>query len=233
LSHAWGNVDGETVGGGPSADASLQYPEYKQASWNYPEGDLAIDQRHRARLWVNYGLPWVPRLTLSMLQTLETGVPYAALSTSGVNAQLYVTNPGYLTPLPANQTVYYFTGRDAFRTQGQKRTDLAATYVYNTPGVRRVQLFGQLQIVNLFNQSQLCGCGASVSQNGGAVNAGRIDQTVRTAVTTPASYQTFNPFTTAPVQGVNWDLAPTFGTAVSRLAYTSPRAMRITFGVRF
>ena len=93
LSHAWGNVDGESAGAGPTADASLAVPEYKQASWNYPDGDLSIDQRHRARLWANYGVPWVPRLTLSVLQTLESGVPYGAVSTSGVNTQLYVDEP--------------------------------------------------------------------------------------------------------------------------------------------
>jgi outer membrane receptor for ferrienterochelin and colicin len=233
LSRAWGNVDGETAAAGPTADVSLQYPEYKQASWNYPEGDLAVDQRHRSRLWANYFVPRVPRLTLSVLQTIESGAPYGAVSTSGVNTQLYVTNPGYETPLPPNQTVYFFTARDAYRTEGQVRTDVAVSYAYNTPGLRRLQLFGQVQVINLFNQFQLCGCGASVSQSGGGVIVGRIDQTVNTSVTAPAQYQTFNPFTTAPVQGVNWDVAPTFGTAVNRMAYTSPRAVRLTFGVRF
>jgi len=38
----------------------------------------------------------------------------------------------------------------------------------------------------------------------------RIDQTVRTNVSNPATYASFNPFTTTPVQGVNWDYAPTF-----------------------
>jgi len=233
VSRAWGNVDGESAGAGPTSDSTLQYPEYKQASWNAPIGDLSVDQRHRARVWLNYGLPWVHGLTLGLLQTLESGVPYGAVSASGVNAQLSVTNPGYATPLPSNQTVYFFTARDAFRTEGQVRTDLAATYVYNTPGLRKLQLFGQLQVINVFNQFQLCGCGASVTASGGAVTVGRIDQTVRTSVTTPASYQTFNPFTTTPVQGTNWDVAPTFGTALNRMAFTSPRALRISFGVRF
>lgn len=233
LSRAWGNVDGETAGAGPTADSTLQYPEYKQASWSYPEGDLSIDQRHRARVWVNYGVPGVRGLTIGVLQTLESGVPYGAVSASGVNAQAFVANPGYTTPLPASQTAYFYTARDAFRTEGQVRTDLAATYVYNTPGLRRLQLFGQVQVINVFDQFQLCGCGASVTASGGAVTAGRIDQTIRTSVTTPASYQTFNPFTTTPVQGTNWDLAPTFGTAVNRLAYTAPRALRLSFGVRF
>jgi len=231
LSHAWGNVDGESANSGPTADSSLQYPEYKQASWNYPEGDLAIDQRHRARLWLNYGLPWVQNLTLGVLETLESGVPYGAVSSSGVNAAMYVTNPGYTSVPPANQTVYYFTSRDAFRTEGQIRTDLAANYSHRVG--KKAQLFGQLQVINLFNQFQLCGCGSSVTANGGAVSVGRIDQTIRTSVTTPASYVTFNPFTTAPVRGVNWDYAPTFGTALNRMAYTSPRALRVSFGVRF
>jgi len=96
-----------------------------------------------------------------------------------------------------------------------------------------MQLFGQLQVINIFNQSQLCGCGAPVAQNGGAIRTERIDQAVRTAVTTPGLYQTFNPFTTTPVEGVNWDKGPNFGNALNRLSYTSPRSLRISFGVRF
>jgi hypothetical protein len=97
LSHAWGNWEGENVGSGPITSAFLQYPEYKQASWNYPEGDLQIDQRHRARIWVDYGLPKVEGLTVSALQTLETGTPYGAsninnTSSNGVDPRLYVTN---------------------------------------------------------------------------------------------------------------------------------------------
>jgi hypothetical protein len=32
---------------------------------------------------------------------------------------------------------------------------------------------------------------------------------------------------------VNWDYGPNFGKALSRFAYTTPRTIRITFGVRF
>jgi outer membrane receptor for ferrienterochelin and colicin len=233
LSQAWGDVDGESAAAGPTADASLQYPEYKQASWNYPVGDLSIDQRHRARVWVNYGLAGVPGLTVSALQTLESGVPYGAVSTSGVNTQPYVTNPGYTTPLPANQTVYYFTARDAFRTEGQVRTDFAATYAHNLPGLRRVQLFGQLQVINLFNQFQLCGCGAlSVFANGGNVALNNVDRAILNNVTAPR-YAAFNPFTTLPVEGVHWSKGPTFGTALNRFAYTTPRTFRLSLGLRF
>jgi len=76
LSRLWGNVDGETPNSGPISDGTAQYPEYKQASWNFPDGDLSLDQRHRVRMWVNYGVPMVPgALTISVLESLESGVP--------------------------------------------------------------------------------------------------------------------------------------------------------------
>jgi len=65
------------------------------------------------------------------------------------------------------------------------------------------------------------------------VIASRIDQTVRTPVTNPTVYQAFNPFTTAPVRGVNWDYGPNFGKPLNRFAYTTPRTLRISLGVRF
>ena len=234
LSRAWGNVDGENTGSGPVATNAFAYPEYKQASWNYPEGDLQIDQRHRARLWINYGLPWVDGLTLSALQTLSSGVPYGGLGP--IATQPYVTNPGYLTP-PGNTggsaVTYYFTARDAFHTQGERRTDFAANYVYHVKGVRNLQLFGALQVVNVFNQFQLCGCGGTVFQNGGAVTQTRINQTVLTASTNASQFTRFNPFTTPPVQGTNWNYGPTFGQALNRFAYTTPREVRLSFGIRF
>ena len=233
LSHAWGNVEGENVSNGPATATAFQYPEYKQAPWNYPIGDLSIDQRQRARMWINYGVPKVGGLTLSLLEALESGVPYGAVGL--IATQPYVTNPGYTTP-PGNSggtaVTYNFTARDAYRTEGQRRTDVAANYVYHVRSARNVQLFGQLQIVNLFNQFQLCGCGATVFSNGGAVAQTRIDQTVLTASNNSA-YSRFNPFTTTPVQGTNWALGPNFGRALNRFAYTSPRQLRVGFGVRF
>jgi outer membrane receptor for ferrienterochelin and colicin len=225
VARAWGNVEGENANAGPTADLSLSYPEYKQASWNYPEGDLSIDQRHRARIWATYLLPWVPGLSVSALQTLETGAPYGAVASS-VPVAPYVSNPGYARP--PSGSVYYLTARDAFRTEGQKRTDFAVNYIHNMRGLGSLQLFGQLQVINLFNQSQLCACGQGVALNGGAIDLSRIDQTVSVTRTAP-----FNPFTTTPVEGTNWTYGDNFGKAVNRFAYTMPRSLRLSFGVRF
>jgi outer membrane receptor for ferrienterochelin and colicin len=245
LSHAWGNVEGETVPNGPivaggnGRDGVIHYPEYR-GEWHRPEGDLSIDQRHRARLWVNVS-PWRPSLTLSVLQALESGVPYSAsnqnsATLNGVDPRPYVVNPGYVNPPDGALTQYFFTARDAFRMEGQKRTDFAAMYTHGigvTPG-RRVDLFLQAQVINLFNQFQLCGCGGSPAfPLGGNVQNQTIDTAVRTNVSNPALYQPFNPFTTTPVEGTNWAKSPTFGRALNRFAYTTPRTFRMTFGVRF
>jgi outer membrane receptor for ferrienterochelin and colicin len=239
LSRAWGNFDAENVASGP-VPFDYRYPEYKQASWNFPEGDLAVDQRHRARIWANYSPNFAQGLTLSVLQALEGGVPYAAGNTNGVDPRPYVTNPNniYLSPPASTVTTYFFGPRDEFHTEGQIRTDLAANYVYRIPGGAGMQLFGQLQILNVFNQFQLCACGSTVFGTGSAANAGgvnlqRLDTTVLTPGTTSSRFATFDPFTTTPVRGVNWDYGPNFGKAANRFAYTTPRTIRMSFGVRF
>jgi hypothetical protein len=218
----------------------LHYPEYRREEWNYPSGDLSIDQRHRARLWVNV-TPWGSGLTLSLLQALESGVPYSAsnqnsATLNGVDARPYVANPGYVTPPDGAATQYFFTARDAFRLEGQKRTDFAAMYTHGVGvgGGRRLDVFVQAQVINLFNQFQLCGCGGSaLFALGGNVQNQTVDTAIRTNVSHPALYQPFNPFTTTPVEGTHWAKSPTFGLALNRFAYTTPRTLRVTFGVRF
>jgi hypothetical protein len=235
ISKLWGSLDGENVTSGPVVGQALQYPEYKRAEWNFPDGDLGADQRHRARLWLNYGVPRIDGLTLSVLQSLESGVPYSA--NNPVNPSPYMTNPGYVTPptdAGATAITYFFTARDAFRTEGQRRTDFAANYNFNIPaGGRNLALFVSMHVVNLFNQFQLCGCGASVFANGGASQVNFLNQTVLSNTNTAATYPAFNPFTTTPREGEHWSLGPAFGKASNRFAYTTPRMFRIGFGVRF
>lgn len=178
-------------------------------------------------------MPRTGGLTVSALQTLESGVPYGAVSSNGIDIRSYVTNPGYLTPPANNQLSYFFTARDAFRTEGQKRTDLAATYTRRIPGLKRLEGFAQLQVINLFNQFQLCGCGGSVFVNGAGVSSTQINTAVVTSVSPGSTLQTFNPFTATPVEGVNWAKGQNFGKSINRFAYTTPRMLRVSFGVRF
>ena len=148
----------------------------------------------------------------------------AADEVGAVRSQLYVTNPGYTTrPASVN---YYYTARDAFRTDAIKRTDLALTYtmkLFNT-----VEIFVQPQVVNAFNAQGLIA----------------VDTTVQTAVSpgTGNTFQNFNPFTTTPVQRpfqdktvttANWDFGPNFGKARSVSDFQQPRTFLLTLGARF
>ena len=109
---------------------------------------------------------------------------------------------------------YYFTARDAFRTNTITRTDLSLNFTTRIAGT--FEVFVQPQVLNVLNQHGLVG----------------VSTAVRTAVNSSA-YQGFNPFTTAPVQGTNWDFSPTFGKARNNLDYQLPRTFTIAAGLRF
>ena len=51
LSNASGNFEGESPGVGPVTSTLESYPEYKEARWFAPQGDLLIDQRHKLSLF--------------------------------------------------------------------------------------------------------------------------------------------------------------------------------------
>ena len=227
LSHATGDLEGETVNGGPSGALVNNYPEYRVQSWNYPEGDLLIDQRHRARMWATYSVPMgstAGAIMIGLLQQLGSGVPYAAIG--AVNPTTFIANPGYLTP-PA-QLEYFFLGRNPFRTETTYRTDLSVNYGYRLGRVSDVQpeLFFHGELLNVFNQFQLCGCGETVFRNGGISDLTSIAQGVQLIAP-------FDPYTTQPVEGTHWRKVPNFGQAQNAFAYTSPRIFRFSVGVKF
>ena len=224
LSRAYGNVEAETVNGGPSGASINHYPEYRRAEWNYPDGDLSIDQRHRARGWATYSMP-VSRsagtIDVGLVQQIGSGVPYGALGV--INPVQFMANPGYA--IPPGQIEYFFTARDAFRTEATFRTDLSLNYSHRLYGTAHAFFHGE--ILNIFNQFQLCGCGDTVFNNGGITNMTTIGQSV---IVRPVP---FNPYTTQPVQGVNWDKHANFGQPTSTFAFTTPRLYRFSVGVRF
>ena len=51
LSHSSGNLEGETVNGGPSGADVNSYPEYKRASWNSPAKSTAPCPNVSSRVW--------------------------------------------------------------------------------------------------------------------------------------------------------------------------------------
>jgi hypothetical protein len=216
LSKTSGNFDGETFPSGGQASATVEtYPQYTQASWNRPAGDLSIDQRHRVRAWTTVEIPLGSRrddVSLGVIEWIDSGTPYGAVGV--IDPRLYVQNPGYVNP-PATEA-YYFMPRDAFRTAGTSHSDLTLVYTHK---VDKIELFVRATVVNLFNQA-------------GISNGAAIDQSILTANNT-STLQPFNPFTTVPVQGVNWNYGPNFGKPLTRLAYQTPRTAGVSLGVRF
>ena len=243
LSRLWGNFDGENAASGPIFADLSQYPEYRQAAWYAPEGDLAADQRHRARIWASIPAG-LPHLTASVVQDLSSGAPYGAgggnpagqtgfSSSASVDVRPYVTNPGYVTPQGGARENYYYTARDAFRTEASKRTDLALNYTAPLgEGSRKAEVFLSAHLLNVLNKQDLCGCGGTVFANGGAVALNTVGSGVL-APPNSAAMAAFNPFTTTPVRGVNWNYNANFGTPLNRFAFTSPRTFRLSVGVRF
>jgi hypothetical protein len=217
LSRTRGNFEGEDTTG-PIATNVLAYPEYKSASWSRPEGDLAVDQRHRANVWALYQTP-LGGLTVGLVERIGSGVPYGAVGL--VDARPFVVNPGYVTPQGGNSQRYYYTARDAFRTETSYRTDASVNYTYPiTLAGQRLNLFTQLQILNVFNTFAI-------------VNPASIDLGVVDPVLASARFQAFNPFTTTPVEGVNWARSPTFGQPFAASAYNIGRTFSMSFGARF
>jgi hypothetical protein len=128
---------------------------------------------------------------------------------------------------------YFFFARDFYRTEAQHRTDFSTNYTH--PIFGKAQVFFHADVLNIFNQFQLCGCGGTVFNNGGGSDIRNINTGIQTRDSAGAAsgLVTFNPFTETPVEGVNWRKAATFGTAANRFAYTSPRTFRFSLGVRF
>jgi hypothetical protein len=212
-SHTLGNFNGENAGSGAVRGLPDFYPEFTQASWGLPRGDLATDQRHRLRAYATWDVP-LPRgfgsLSLGAIQAFDTGTPYGAVGAAIVSP--YVTNPGYVTPPRAS--TYYFTSRDAFRTDSVSRTDLALSYGFRIADT--VEVFLHPQVINVFNNQ------AAIA----------VDTTVLSAANA-SGFTRFNPFTTQPVAGVNWATGPNFGKARNAADYQQPRTFTVSVGARF
>ncbi len=227
-----GNVEGENGGSGPIREQIVRYPEYFLPAWNYTDGNLNADVRHKARAWATWDTPIpaaIGTLNVGLLQYFTTGAPYGAQGT--VDTRPFVTNPGYASP-PATVN-YYFTPRDAFRMDKLWRTDLALNYAHKL-GVKKSELFVRGTVVNLFNRQGLTNFygGVNSDLDLGCGTGGCISTTVLTNANN-SGVAAFNPFTTTPVEGVNWRKAATFGQPTSRFAYQAPRTYQFAVGMQF
>jgi len=228
-SHMIGNFVGETSGSGPVTAQFQNYPEYFDMKWYAPTGSLSQDQRHRVRVVGTYDFRLGQAFTITpgLVQSYDTGLPYGAVG--NIASSPYVTNPGYVNP--PSRVSYYFTARDAYRTDDVWRTDLSVNLSAN---LGPVEIFVIPQMQNVFNSD------AVVTPNT-AVNVGTGSSPSATT-----GLVRFNPFTTAPVEcaqgstaaacsaaGANWQKGASFGKPTAATSYQAPRRYYIGMGVRF
>ncbi len=218
LSNSYGNFNAETSASGPVQDDFLAYTEYKREEWNTPTGDLSIDQRHKLRVWANFEKRFAKagRLSLGLLERVSSGQPYSAAGS--VDSRPFVTNPGYLTP-PATVT-YYYGGRGSFKTDTVSATDVSLNYRLRAGFLKKGEMFVKIVVDNVLNQSAQDNVGNQTVYSASNQNPER-------------TMQAFNPFTTTPVVGVNFQLGPNFGKALSASDYQAARSYYFSLGFRF
>jgi outer membrane receptor for ferrienterochelin and colicin len=208
-----GNIEADNFNSIVSLADADTYPEYRQADWNYPVGYLNADQRHKVRFWGSYNVPVSPKvgsLNLGFMQRWDSGMGYDYNMT--VDSRPYVTNPGYITP-PSSLT-YYVSGRGEHRFNDIWRTDISATWTHKVVG--RSEVFFRFVMNNAFNNMRMDSFNTTI--------LGPRDGVGMAA---------FNPFTTKPVEDVNWTTGPAFGQASSPGSYQSPREYNVSVGIRF
>ena len=218
LSWAHGNVAGEDAGSGPIRASLNDFPEYRNPSWNTPVGFVLNDQRHKVRGWLSYLLPVAKSIgdvNVGVVQRYDSALPYDA--NGSVDPRSYVTNPGYITP-PSTVT-YYFSERFGLRWDNVWTTDLSGNWSKKLPSLRKTEVFLRAVVSNLFNNSGVVGG----------------DSTALTAASpgTATGLQAFNPFTTKPVEGVNWVKSNAFGQPSGVGDYQPARTFSFSAGVRF
>ncbi len=209
LSELEGNFIGETTNSGPVSATTESYPEYREARWNYPNGNLPADQRHTVRAWAVYDLIRSDRhsLNISWLENYFSGNPYSADDT--IDPRDFVNNPGYEDP-PSSVT-YFFSPRGAFTSDNVHRTDLSLNYTFSfNVGGRELEIFVQPEVLNLFNEDAI------------------IDPDDNVNVLAD-----FNPFTETPVEGTHWEKDSDFGNAINENDFQTPRLFRFSVGIRF
>jgi outer membrane receptor for ferrienterochelin and colicin len=218
-----GNVTGEDSGSGPLVDDAGERPEYWEARWEHPMGYLTGDQRHRARIWLNYDLPTaIGNFTFSLLENFDSGTRTSVDGT--IDPSPYVENPGYISEETSKP--YYFGGRGNLSTDDITRTDFSLTY--RLP-LGPIELFLQGDVLNLFNEKGVQSYDEEVLTNND------VDYLAP-----------FNPFTDTPVEcpqgapasecqamGANFQRGPNFGLPNSEGDWQTPRTYRFSIGFRF
>ncbi|HEU4521469.1 MAG TPA: TonB-dependent receptor [Thermoanaerobaculia bacterium] len=239
-----GNDASEASATATSPNTTLQgwYPEYLGYERRMPVGSLDGDIRHRLKAWggVNFGIGAAGRVNVSVLHTYVSGAAFGALGTidaSGITTPFEgrPVNPGYAVTsagIPSrlgDQHDFWFTDRDAFRTEAFNSTDVALNY--RLP-LWQMEFFAQADLLNVFNDA--------------AVISPSVTIQTRRSAGASSGLSAFNPFTASTIEcpqgaeaaecaalGAHWQKGPQFGQPTGPSSYQDPRTYRFSVGLRF
>ncbi len=182
-----------------------------------PEGRLENFQRHKLRVYGNYGqsLGRFGSLDLTPLWRVNSGGVYSHTASLATPAQLLANNPGYGASdvSAATRQTVFFGERGAYDYKGYGVMDFAATY--NLAVWRTLRPWFKVEVFNMFeNQKQIAWD--------------------RTVAANAASALDANGYRTDVTQG------PRYGQATAGTHFPQPyanqtggRAFRVAFGTRF
>jgi hypothetical protein len=161
------------------------------------------------------------------MENYFSGTPYGAVG--AIRSYRYVTNPGYIN-FPTSVT-YYYTNRDAYRSDNITRTDASVTYSFKFPALgSQFEIFVIPAVTNVFNEH-------------GVTNPNR---TVKDRTGGYSQFAYWDPFTTTPKEcpkgtaaadctamGANWQKGSSFGKPLLPSDYQAPRTITLSVGFRF
>jgi len=208
-----GNFEGESANNPAVPSVIADYPEIYVASRDFPMGRLDDFQRHKIRMWANYGLDLgrAGRLDLAPMYRYNSAKTFSYTATVPMSAAQLANNPGYART-PTSQTLY-FGDRGAGAFAGYALVDVASTY--SIPVWRSTAPWLKVEVLNVLNNQKLISWDTSVT----ADMKGALDE-----YGLPVSY----------VKG------PNFGNATKTTDYPRPRpgmdggrTFLASFGVRF
>jgi outer membrane receptor for ferrienterochelin and colicin len=216
-----------TVGNSPQ---SIFYPELRNFASTAPQGYLAQDQRHRARAWVGYDVPFphvLGNVNVSLLQNFDSGWNYSAVGTAYMEPyydKYLPANSKYINPVDG--VTYYFSKRGEFHMDDVMSTNVALNY--NLP-IHGFELFATGEVLNVFDNDTVTVVNTSISTAYTSGNFAAFDP----AVTTPIECPQGTAGATCKAMGAHWQKGASFGAPASSTSYQTPRTYRFQVGFRF
>jgi hypothetical protein len=222
-----GNYDAEAGYGAYSELSPDSYPEFLAYPNRNPVRALSSDQRHRLRAWASFVQPVrTGEFQLSMIQTLDSGLPYYMTASIDLSAAGY-NKFGYATP-PSTAT-YYFNDGASMRWDDVLSTDLALHY--SVPVAGRASIFVKGEVRNAFNRA--------AQINGDTTVLTSRNRSCMQTANPGLRCAPFNPMTDTPVEGVNHIRGPRFGQPRTPSSfsvagdYQVPRTFLVSVGARY